>query len=340
MNTLVTFYKRMKRFLVSMSMDGAGKIWYTVKGIPFIVKKQKEGRRQTMKVDKKHLFTKVLWYIVMALLPFLYFPFIFLGSALGVLLNITFQVESSTMEGLLGGALFAFLGIALLWTLIHYIKRENKRPFIMSFVEMGGNIVIYPLAALILGKLQDELFWILYILLIAWPLLELLLKYPLKRFLVPKVQIWVSKMREKAENLHKFDFMLSLIWGVLLLVIIILYYVCWRCDNMWVTFAGIMLCGYLLASVYVHIRAASPHRFLTGVIGLMGGLVFALLCIYRVPVPLDEFGAVEWIAAVVFFWQIVGFVLFELVISLVELACKQAHLVVPSENDERKTKKS
>ena len=41
MNTLVTFYKRTKRFLVSMSMDGAGKIWYTVKGIPFIVIKTK-----------------------------------------------------------------------------------------------------------------------------------------------------------------------------------------------------------------------------------------------------------------------------------------------------------
>lgn len=283
-----------------------------------------------MNISKKRVFIKMLPYVVIVLAPFLYFPIIAVGGIVGPLLNVTFQVEPFSMEGLLGSTLFIFLGIALIWVTLHYIKRESKRPYVMSLVEIGSNAVSYPLAALLFGKLQDELFWPLYALLIAWPLLEFLLKYPILRWISPGIRAFVSDKRAKAKAARRFDCLVSVIAGAALFLSILTYYICWLSDNKWITTAGVILSGYLLASVYVHIRAASPLRFLTGVIGLIPGLVFTVVCIYRISTPLNEVNAGEWIAAVALFWIISGFVLFELFCSLAELAWKQSQQAPPA----------
>ena len=260
-------------------------------------------------------------YAFVILAPILYFPILALSIVIGPILNITFQIDAVSLEGLVVSFFICFAAFSAIWATLHYLKRMNKHPYRMALFEIGANIVVTALAALLFGKFDDELFLVVYLPAVVWPSLVYLIAYLFERFVLLKIQKYLLPFTSKVQSGWA-KFGLSVGLGIVMTAIFRLHLVCWDRNIFYVDFIGGILCTFVLTFLYVQIRTFAPCRFLAGSVSLIGGLIVSLYGISCVSLPLNEVRAVRFLLAVSLFWLTVGLLGFEVFCSLKELVEK------------------
>jgi len=259
--------------------------------------------------------TSIMAYAFVIASPILSFLFLVTAVFIGPILNITFQTSIASVEGLAASCLWCFAGFAIVWAFLHDFKQRSPNPFRMTLVEISANVVVTFLAALIFGRLDDDLFRVVYPIAVIIPSLVYLIAYLFKRFVWSIIQPYTSAFALRLRSRWWLKLLGSIASGLGINIFFVLHLIVWHTDNIYVGLVGGILCMFLLVFWYVQIRTAASFRFLAGSIGAIGGLLVSLSAIYRVSLPMNEVTAIRFLLAVALFWLTVGLLCFEIFCS-------------------------